>query len=107
MSGSTFPPTLHDFEKQGGESSATLYQIVHKLLDHANNRANTKYQAAEAVKEDLNEAKHLLAKTTLRVQQAQQTPKPPNSKTSLSNFSKPHKNLQKITTRSTNWKRKP
>jgi hypothetical protein len=44
------------------------------LLDHANKRTNTNYQAAEAVKVDQNEAKLLLAETTQCLQQAQQTP---------------------------------
>jgi hypothetical protein len=74
MSGRTFSSTLQDFQEQGGESTNTLYQNIHNLLDHANKRSNINYQAAEAVKEDLNEAKRILADTTLRLQQAQQTP---------------------------------
>jgi hypothetical protein len=65
---------LQDFKKEGGESASTLYQNPHNLLDHANKGANTNYQAAEAVKVDLNEAKQLLAETTQHWQQAQQTP---------------------------------
>jgi hypothetical protein len=66
-----FPASQEAFEEEGHTSPADLYQNIRNMVNLANQRANTNYQTAEAVKADRHEARQLLAEVTQQLQEAQ------------------------------------
>jgi hypothetical protein len=67
----TFPASQEPFEEEGRTSPANLYQNLRNALNLANQRANTNYQTAEAVKVERAEACRLLAEARQHLQEAQ------------------------------------
>jgi hypothetical protein len=66
-----FPALQEAFEEEGRASPPNLYKNVCNTLNLANQRANTHYQTAEAIKADHAVARQLLTEATQRLQEAQ------------------------------------